>query len=138
MFCIVMVFKASAVKILFFFNFLNNTLFFSVQPSFFICPLLYCMYVCIYLMEFIVELANIRCLRYALGFGGRFPWFIAYIQHPELIPTSALLNAHHPPSPLPHPQSTLSLFSVLKSLLWFASLLLCNFFFPFPYPMVFC
>ena len=38
------------------------------------------------------------------------------IQHPVLIPTSALLNAHHPLSPLPLP-STLSLFSVLKSVL---------------------
>ena len=33
---------------------------------------------------------------------------LAYIQHPVLIPTSALLlNAHHPLSPLPQPSSTL-------------------------------
>ena len=71
-------------------------------------------------------MANIQCVRCALGFGDRFPWFIAYIQHPVLIPTSALLNAHHPFSflpPLPSPQSTLGLFSIFKSLLWFASLL---------------
>ena len=38
-----------------------------------------------------------------------------------LIPTSALLNAHHPflPPPNPSPPSTLSLFSVSKSLLWY-------------------
>ena len=38
------------------------------------------------------------------------------IQHSVLIPTGALLNAHHPLSP-PYPPSTLSLISVFKSLL---------------------
>ena len=37
-------------------------------------------------------------------------------EHPVLIPTGALLNAHHPLSPLPQPPSTLSLFSVFKRL----------------------
>ena len=50
------------------------------------------------------------------------------IQHPVLIPTGAL-NAHHPLSPPSHPPSTLSLFSVFKSLLRFGSLPL--FFFSF-------
>ena len=49
------------------------------------------------------------------------------IQHPELIPTGALLNANNPLSPLPHSPSSLSFFSVFKSLLWFASFPLCNF-----------
>ena len=44
------------------------------------------------------------------------------IQHPVLIPKGALLNTHHPPSPPSHPPSTLSLFSVFKSLLCFGSL----------------
>ena len=56
------------------------------------------------------------------------------IQHPVLIPTGAVLNAHHPLSPPSHSPSTLSLFSVFKSLLWFASLPLCNFFSPSPPP----
>ena len=46
---------------------------------------------------------NIQCVKCALDFWGRFPWLIAYTQHPVLIPTSALLNAHHPFSSLPHP-----------------------------------
>ena len=50
------------------------------------------------------------------------------IQHPVLIPTGFLLNAHHPLSPPSHPPPTLSLFSVFKSLLWFASFPLCNLF----------
>ena len=49
------------------------------------------------------------------------------IQHPVLLPTGALLIAHHPHSPPSHLPSTLSLFSVFKSLLWFGSL--PNFFF---------
>ena len=56
------------------------------------------------------------------------------IQHPVLIPTGALLNAHHPLSPPSHPSSSLSLFSVFKILLWFASFPLCNFFFPLLLP----
>ena len=55
-------------------------------------------------------------------FSGRFPWFIAYVQHPVLIPAGALLNVHHPFPPPPRPPSTLSLFSVFNRLLWFASL----------------
>ena len=60
-----------------------------------------------------------------------FPIFFQYmkfivklvsIQHPALIPKGALLNTHHPPSPPSHPPSTLSLFSVFKSLLCFGSL----------------
>ena len=54
------------------------------------------------------------------------------IQHPLLIPTGALLSAHHPSFSPSYPSSTLSLFSVFKSLLWFASLPL--FFFPLPLP----
>ena len=41
-------------------------------------------------------------------------------KHPVLIPSSALLNAHHPVTPSPHPsplQATLSLFPRVKSLL---------------------
>ena len=40
------------------------------------------------------------------------------IPHPVLIATGALLNAPHPLSPPPHFPSTLSSFSVFKSLLW--------------------
>ena len=54
------------------------------------------------------------------------------VQYPVLIPTGALLNAHHPLSSPSNPPSTLSLFSVFKSLLWFDSLPL--FFFPSPPP----
>ena len=54
------------------------------------------------------------------------------IQHTVLIPTGVLLNAHHPLPPLPH-TTPLSLFSAFKSLLWFASLPLCNSF-PLPLP----
>ena len=43
-------------------------------------------------------------------------------QHPVLILKGALLNTHHPPSPPSYPPSTLSLFSVFKSLLCFGSL----------------
>lgn len=35
-------------------------------------------------------------MKCAPGFWGRFPWFVAYFQHPVLMPTSALLNARHP------------------------------------------
>ena len=70
---------------------------------------------------FILKLVNIQC---SLGFRSRTQWFISYIWHPMLIPKSVLINAHysfnlpqHPPLP-----STLSLFFVFKSLLWFASL----------------
>uniref|UniRef100_A0A667FF94 Uncharacterized protein n=1 Tax=Lynx canadensis TaxID=61383 RepID=A0A667FF94_LYNCA len=40
---------------------------------------------------------------------------ISYIQHPVLIPTSALLNAHHPFFPSPPPPSALS-FSIFNFL----------------------
>ena len=62
-------------------------------------------------------------------FNMKFIVKLVSIQHPALIPTGALLNAHQPLSPPCHP-STLSLFSVFKSLLWFASLSLT--FFPLP------
>ena len=42
--------------------------------------------------KFIVKLANIQCIQCALGFGGRFPWFIACIQHPVLLPASEKQN----------------------------------------------
>ena len=50
-------------------------------------------------------------------FNMKFIVKLVSIQHPVLIPTDALLNAHHPLSPPSHPPSTLSLFSVFKSLL---------------------
>ena len=50
------------------------------------CPLLFFV-----LMKFIVKLVS--------------------IQHPVLIPTGALLNAHHPLPPPSHPQSTLFILS---------------------------
>ena len=40
-----------------------------------------------------IKLANPQWMQCALGFGGRFLWFIAYVQHPVLIPKSALLSA---------------------------------------------
>ena len=79
------------------------------------------------------KLANIQWIQCSLVLGSRFLWFITYIQHPVLVLTSALLNAHPSFSP---PPSTLSLFSVFKNLFWFASL--CVIYFPFPRPMVFC
>ena len=55
------------------------------------------------------------------------------IQHPVLIPTGAVLNAHHPLSPPSHPPSTLSSFSVFKSLMvWLSPSL--TFFFLLPLP----
>ena len=78
-------------------------------------------------LKFIVKLANIQSIQCSLGFGSRFPWFITYTQHPVLIP-SAFLNAQYPFSlhPNPLPLSNLSLFFLLKSLLWFSSLTVCN------------
>ena len=52
------------------------------------------------------------------------------IQHTVLIPTSALLNAHHPLSLPSHPSSTLSLFSILRVSYGFAPSL--SNFFSFP------
>ena len=43
---------------------------------------------------------------------------LVFIQHPVLIPIGYLFHAHHPLSPPSPPPSTLSLFSVFKSLLW--------------------
>ena len=51
-----------------------------------------CFFVLFCLFWYIVKLANIQCIQCALGFGDGVPWFIAYIQHPVLIPTSALLS----------------------------------------------
>ena len=86
-----------------------------LAPLFFVCLFVFWFLFCFY-MKFIVKLVS--------------------IQHPVLIPTGALLSAHHPPSHLSHLPSTLNWFSVFKSLLWFGSLPL--FFFSFPSPMVFC
>ena len=80
-------------------------------------------------------MTNIQCVKCVLGFGGRVPWFSAYIQHPVLIPTSALLSAHHPFSPLPQTPSNLSSLYLRVSCGLTPSLKL---FFPFPSPMVFC
>ena len=65
-------------------------------------------------------------------FNVKFIIKLVSIQHPVLIPTGVLLNAHHPLSLPSHPPSTLSLFSVFKSLLCFGSLPL--YFFPSPPP----
>ena len=54
-------------------------------------------------------------------FNMKFIVKLVSIQHPVLIPTGALPNAHHPLRPS-HPPSTFSLFSVFKSLYWFGSL----------------
>ena len=74
---------------------------------------------------------DIRCLHSStqsmftnLFFNMKFIVKLVSIQHPVLIPTGALLNTHHPLSPPAHPPSTLILFSLLKSLLWFGSFLL--------------
>ena len=53
------------------------------------------------------------------------------IQHPVLIPTGALLNAHHPLSPPSNPPSTLSLFLKISYAL---APSLSNFFSPSPPP----
>ena len=63
-----------------------------------------------------------------LFFNMKFIVKLVSIQHPVVIPTGAPLIAHHPLSPSSLPPSGLSLFSVFKSLLWFASFPLCNFF----------
>ena len=40
-----------------------------------------------------VTLANIQCIQCAPALGDRLPWFITYVWHPVLLPTSALLDA---------------------------------------------
>ena len=78
----------------------------------------------------IMTWAQVECLTdqatqaplHTFFFNMKFIVKLVSIQHPVLIPTGALLNVHHPLSPPSHPPSTLSLFSVFKSLLWFASL----------------
>ena len=54
----------------------------------------------------------------------KIQWFITSIKYPGLIITSTFFNTHHPSSPFPTclSPSTLSLFSIVKSLLWFVSL----------------
>ena len=66
-------------------------------------------------------------------FNMKFIVTLVSIKHPVLIPTGALLNAHHPHSPPSHPPSTLSLFSVFKGSYGLPPSL-SNFFFPFPPP----
>ena len=61
----------------------------------------------------------------------RFPYQTS--AHPNRCPS----QCPSPTFPSSGPPSTLGLFSAFKTLLWFASLPLCNFF-PFPSPMVFC
>ena len=39
-----------------------------------------------FLIYFIVKLANIQCVKCALGLGGRCLWFMTYIPHPVLGP----------------------------------------------------
>ena len=58
---------------------------------------------------------------------------IGFHTTPSAHPKKCSLQCNHPLSPTPHPPSTLSLFSVCKSFLWFSSLPLCNVF-PFPLP----
>ena len=45
------------------------------------------------------KLVSIQC---SIGFRNRTQWFITYIKHSVLIPTSALLNTHHSFSPPPN------------------------------------
>ena len=123
----------------FFFSFLLSwsSAFILIVTSFSFCVALF-VRISLYLVKFSVDISQTTCLflpqyiyfliyilvniQWNIGFKNRIQWFFTYIQHPVLI-TSALLNTHHPsrPSPAHLLPSTLSLFSIIKSLLWFVS-----------------
>ena len=73
-------------------------------------------YVCVY-MKFIVKLVS--------------------IQYPVLIPTGALLSAHHPVSPLPHPHQPSVCSQYLRVSYGLPPSLSVTFFSPSPSPLVF-
>ena len=75
-------------------------------------------------------LVNIQC---NIGFQSRIQALITYTM-PSFI-TSALLNTHHPFSPLPTSLYQSSVCSLVKGLLWFASLSLFSL---LPYAHLFC
>ena len=103
-----------------------NSAFWLVQESFLICSL-FSFYAWNkdwndVLFQYFISLSW-NCTRFEIFFQYmKFIVKLVSIQHPVLIPKGVLLNTYHPPSSPSHPPSTLSLFSVFKSLLCFGSL----------------